>query len=290
MNTSKLLAVAAILSVSSGVNAASVDLFTFGQDDIFIDNNAGTAPTGTTGGTSGTSISTYDASIIGGYRVMNLNGTFFAGTSLIYNGSMGVDTDNNLLVVNTSSGVSATATVQWSGTASLQDLKDSGSSQLLGTNLLDFGNALTYETVAVDLDTYFTVSFYTSWDQWTEIKIKADGPGIDTIALTSAAAPFPGFYVGNAALCGVAINPAIQALTSVYEVNCGASGGVDLTNVNALELVYNVSYNGSPLTQALDLRIGEITSVPEPSIIGLMGIGLLSAGVSARRRKTGIQA
>lgn len=59
-------------------------------------------------------------------------------------------------------------------------------------------------------------------------------------------------------------------------------GEVDFTNVGALELKINVGANS--LT-AVDLIIGPVLKVPEPGILGLMGLGGLMAGFASRRRK-----
>lgn len=273
MKTFKLLAVSAILSVSANAQANGfLDLFSTSQSSVII--NSGTP--------SGSSVSVNDpSSILGGYRVLEASGTF---TNSLANASMGVGYDSgygaNILAFSSSTSATATGVVQWSGFAGYQNLKSSTATEVLGTDLLSFGNALAYHTYAVDLDAYFDVIFYTSYNQWTDVHIKTTGTGDESINLA--------FLDDNNFICGYVtpgfLPPAIQSVT------CGSSGAVNINNTNAIELVYNtgnVAINGAPRTTALDLSIGQITSIPEPSMIGLIGMGLLAAGMASRRRNEG---
>ena len=63
-------------------------------------------------------------------------------------------------------------------------------------------------------------------------------------------------------------------------IQCGTGGGADFSNIWALQA--NFTYLSG--TSAVDLEIADVHTVPEPTSLALMGIGMLAAGGVARRR------
>jgi len=105
--------------------------------------------------------------------------------------------------------------------------------------------------------------------------------------------PFESFLLfsdfENAATCGQVggfANPQVLSMT------CGAAGVVDVENLGALQFILNVAGPaGGPVTGLiadLDVTIAGLTkegNVPEPSLIGLIGIGLVMSGFAQIKRR-----
>ncbi|MGY6276124.1 PEP-CTERM sorting domain-containing protein [Methylomonas sp. MgM2] len=208
-------------------------------------------------------------SIIGGWRDVSVNLITDNAPLNLNNGvSMQIVGDNTLAFNNdTNSG--GEGVVQWNGQSGMQDLTVAGGFGL-GLNAYDYGNAFKYETLTVDIGFWFSVSAFTDENTWTTFELLTTGPGVETIAFNSF----------ETAVCGTN--------TASLKILCGSNGQVDMSDLGALEVRMNLL--GQSL--AVDLSISQIEAIPEPSIIALMGIGLMAAGfVSTRRRDaTAIQA
>lgn len=162
-----------------------------------------------------------------------------------------------------------TATVQWDG---LDGIGGHMTDNLDVTGLggLDLSGSASFEitTLFSDLGWEFVIGAYTSATEWTQISFAAS----NYTSATTSTIPLAAFE--NGALCG-AINPA----PGVNSVTCGA-GTVDWSNLGAM--FFTIDPNGG--TVSVDLTLDQVVTVPEPSTLGVLGLGLLALGASRRRK------
>ena len=274
-NMLKAVAIAA-LTVFGSANAAvisNVDLFSQNQAQVadgVIDANSISSQVQATGPNAGT--------ILGDYRelIVQKKADTLSDANIPANGLNDPDALIKMKVIggnlnySTDSGVRGTGIVRWDGIAQsasggpVQTIAFDG---LAGVYL---GNVLTdqFELMTVFSDGGFTfrIEAYTfgmGGAQWSAVDI------------VSISHPVPATtYIPLLAFkqCGFS--------DAVVTVTC-ANGGVDFSNLGALQAIID------PLgTQvSLDLTLNQVTVVPEPSGIALVGLALLGLGVTARRRK-----
>lgn len=251
-------AVASALLVGSA-SAGTIDLFDTPQAKM----------TDTTTGDGGLSSSVglgIDPTIIGGERDMFVE---------LLSKPVGSDLEARISVsagaMNFSVDASATGTgiVQWDGADNSIALNKTG---LGGKNIkLDGSNAFRVDTLFADLGFQFVIEAYTDANKWTRITFNSSNVAVPTTSYIL----FDGFE--NAGFCG-ANNPA----PGVAKIECaGGNNPVDFTNLGALQLLID------PLgeTVSVDLRLDSITTVPEPSVVALIGASMLGFGLSRRRRR-----
>lgn len=272
MKPFKLLAVSAALSISGAANAAGyIDLFSNYQFAADYSND----------GVATETTSSFDpASIIGGYRDLSASVTGGSPTAGIAGTVMNVAYNSvynsNTLSFSNAASVVGVGVVQWDGNqAGIQDLT-AVQGQLgggAGINLLTLGDAVTYTTFETDLNFQFTIGLYDIFKNFIRISLLTTGAGTESILFS---------YLDNPNACLGPVGP-------VVAVSCDAGHAFDITKVAGIDVTFNSS--NSP-TVALDLVIGPVTTtVPEPSVIGLMGAGLLASGFAgSRRRKGALQA
>ena len=270
----KAVAIAA-LTVFGSANAAlinKVDLFSV--DQALITDNFGTGGTSVSsqvGSAADNSIAPNVGTILGGYRELIVDkksdGTV-GGTNTLRGVSMGVA--GGELDFNTSSRTTGTGIIRWDG---ITQSASGGAVQAINRNGLggvNIGNAATdqFELTTIFSDAGFTfrIEAYTfgNANSWTAVDIVSNMHNAPTVSYV----PLNAFLA-----CGF--------MDAVVTVTCGTSGPVDFSNLGALQAI--IDPNGTQTS--LNLTLDQVTVVPEPSGIALVGLALLGLGVTARRRK-----
>ena len=272
----KAVAIAA-LTVFGSANASlinKVDLFSI--DQALITDTLGTGGTSVSsqvGSPADNSIAPNVGTILGGYRELIVDkksdGTV-GGTNINRSVNMGVSLGQ--LDFSTSSLTTGTGIIRWDGITqsasggAIQAINAIGLQTLgVGVNL---GNVLTDQfeltTIFSDGGFIFRIEAYTSATKWTAVDIVSNQHTMPTTTYV----PLDTFLA-----CGF--------MDAVVTVTCGIGGAVDFSNLGALQAIIDPA--GSFVS--LDLTLDQVTVVPEPSGIALVGLALLGLGVTARRRK-----
>ena len=84
----------------------------------------------------------------------------------------------------------------------------------------------------------------------------------------------------NALLCGQG-----PLGNGVLLIECGSGGNFNASNTGAFQVLLNTS---DPGTAEVDLAIGSIRTIPEPTMLGLLGVALLAGGIARRGRRSKI--
>lgn len=285
-NKLRWLSAATLVVFGATANAADIDLFTTDQANLVV-TSAGTSDQSTkdTGGTD----------IIGGERDLYVEMLGDTGAPGFDTSSLGVA--GGQLRFSNSVGVTGTGQIQWDGndndasfgtTSALGGIDADG---LGGFDLTEGGtiNAFLLETIESDLGYQFAVTIFeydgdadNTNNKWVTVLFDAsavDGSGPSVLSTIS----FAGFT--TVGLCGQNTNPPLPGGVASIECSGGNTEVVDMTNVGAIVVDLNT---GSSPTTNIDLRLGSVTTVPEPSVLALMGIGLFVAGFTniVRRKKS----
>ena len=269
----KAVAIAA-LTVFGSANAAlinKVDLFSVyqrGSDNtpngVAVFNQAGT-------GFADDSIANpLIGTILGGYRELIVNETSNGGvpmptvsraiTMQVANGQF----DYSSGTQSTGSGILRWDGVSTTATGAASDINKTGLGAVNLGNVLTDQFALT--TIFSDAGFTFRIEAYTDANNWSVIDIVSlSHPSPTTTYIPLASFLDCGFSGGGAT------------------VTCagGNTLPVDFSNLGAMQVIID------PLGMhvSLDLTLDQVTVVPEPSGIALVGLALLGLGVTARRRK-----
>ncbi|QSA95695.1 PEP-CTERM sorting domain-containing protein [Methylococcus sp. EFPC2] len=159
----------------------------------------------------------------------------------------------------------AEAQIQWDGSNVGVEGADGGilnPTGLGGINLWDTGSLFSFDVIFADQGFTADVIVYTDATHFSRIRIDTVVPvSNQTFSLAFAAFENAAFVAANG--------------------GAGSAGLADLNNVGALQVILNPLGTGL----SIDLTIDNITTVPEPATLSLLGMGLLGMGASARRRK-----
>ncbi|WP_445371045.1 PEP-CTERM sorting domain-containing protein [Methylomonas sp. HW2-6] len=257
-----------ILSATIALSASSVAHAASGYIDLFSEPAGVTTVSDTTVGATADNATNFVesgpfASILGSYR--DLKADMLSNSLLDNTTSMSVG--NGFLSFNNGSGVKGTGIVQWDG----QDNSSSLSTTTDLGNIYNLGNAFVFDVLAADLGFNFSIGLYDTSGRFTIYNLASNAGAHSTQIAFS--------LFDNAqsnGLCGTGNFNTPSGY--VNSVTC--NGDVDLTHLSAIEAIFNVDGG----TTDVDLTIGAIKTVPEPSTVALLGLGLVGASFS--RRKT----
>jgi hypothetical protein len=307
----KLLSIAilASLPVCSTSYAASVwniDLFTANTNGEITDRKTGEgswissiADPGVSLGTYFNQTSAFDNSILGNYRNILVDKISATGN---LNSFVSMSVTDGKLSFNNPSLNYGVGVVQWSGSNSIAGGTRANDYNVNYTGLSNFDllglGAVALEYTVFEADQGFPITFeaYTDANNYTRVTIQtsaasSSSPVTEQISLAA---------MQNGNLCGYqytddATAAALGLDNRVRDIACGgaytfgsvAGQTVDFSNLGALQAIFNYGLTNAPATGAFDLTITGITAVPEPSIIGLLGAGLLAfGGFKGSRRRT----
>lgn len=278
MKMHKLAVALAALSfgvISAPTQAATIWIDTFetaqltGGGDLFTDKVAAAGDTGVTI-TSGVGSSVSGAGILGGNRDLYVSMLHDPSPSTTDRTEAGVDAGT--FRFNNTTGVKGRGQIQWDGAEATAAIDHTG---LGGIDLTDGGlnTDFALDIVFADAGFNFSITVYTSATQWTTVALVAN----EHLSPITTLIPFSAFT--NPGLCGFS-NLAI----GVKLITCAAGNNVaSMTSVGAI--VADIDRFGE--TAAFDFELDGAKAVPEPGVLGLLGIGMLGlAAVVARRRKT----
>ena len=217
--------------------------------------------------------------ILGGYRDLYAECislcTSIEGTTISANSG-----GTGLLKFSTAASVTGTGEVVWDG------LAGAGINGATGYDLTDGGAVTDLLTVTIESDG--GGEFF--WEFSTTV---TDVDGVSTtIILLATKVPDPFFgitspYANTISLLGFNDCGYAGGDPRVISVTCsdGAGGtGPDLTRIHSLSVLFNVSGGIAGQVSTIDLAVDSVRGVPEPSVIGLMGIALAAFGFTRRRR------
>ena len=266
----KAVAIAA-LTVFGSANAAlinKVDMFTIDQAQITDGLANGLSVSSQVGSAADNSIAPSLGTILGGYRelIIDKKSDGDGGSNTTKQAKM--DVGFGKLNFSTDTQTTGTGIIRWDGVTQSASGGAVQAINVTGLGGVNLGNVLTdqFELTTIFSDGGFTfrIEAYTSANQWTAVDIVSNQHLVPAITYV----PLNAFLA-----CGFS--------DAVVTVMCGSGGAVDFSNLGALQAI--IDPNGTQTS--LDLTLDQVTVVPEPSGIALVGLALLGLGVTARRRK-----
>lgn len=253
------LVAALAMGVSAGAQAGVIDLFSTNQGP-YTDTTVSAGDTGTiiTSGVGG-SVGLADPTILGGNRDLFVSLLSSAAPGAL-NASASVA--GGLFNFSTDSLATGRAQIQWDGAANQTNTIDF--TGLAGLDLTAGGTLSQFalDIIFSDAGFIFEITAYTDATNFTTVAISAN----EHVVPSTTTIPFSVFALASGSYLG----------GTVVVTQNGA--GVDLTNLGAL--VVDVDRLGQKT--ALDLSISAGTTIPEPSILALLGISLAGMGFSRK--------
>ena len=266
----KAVAIAA-LTVFGSANAAlinKVDLFSIDQAQITDGLADGLSVSSQVGSAADNSIPLGLGTILGGYRelIIDKKSDGDGGSNTTKQAKM--DVAFGKLNFSTDTQTAGTGIIRWDGPTQSLTGGPIQPINVTGLGSVNLGNVLTDQfaltTIFSDCGFVFRIEAYTNATKWSAVDIVSN----QHLVPATTFVPLDAFLA-----CGF--------MYAVVTVTCGAMGPVDFSNLGALQAIIDPA--GSFVS--LDLTLDQVTVVPEPSGIALVGLALLGLGVTARRRK-----
>lgn len=213
--------------------------------------------------------------IVGGQRDLYVEKT--SGGS----GRVEASVENGLYRYSTPTGAAGTGFLKWDGQneANVNTIQSGTQASFLSTldaiglgglNLNAGGNAFLINVIESDIGFDFAMTVFTDATHWTTLVLAAAAhhlgvPGPDPIHFAD--------FEGATDAVGSVIGSGAFRVT-------GSGGAANLSNVGAL--LAQVNFSGDIGT--VDLSIADVTTVPEPESLALVGLGLLGLAATRRRK------
>lgn len=223
------------------------------------------------------------ANVIGGYRDLSIKKTN-DDQGLANFGESKLSASGGVLAVDNAFGNYSKAVVTWDGSNNAGALGMSALPTGFGGTGVDLtvggtANQIFADILGADLGFDYKI---TVWDMDGSKSILSAGVQFSVLSPVSSNYLFDWFNLASGSYCnGVAAPPACTNPATELDFSILRSGGfIDFEHIGALQLeLSNVS------TASVDLGIGNITTVPEPGALALVGVALLGVGVAGRRNR-----